>query len=266
MLKHKRINSFLPVFNGFYSTVFEASEDNVIESPFTFENYEFDYSEYNLRVSKACVNAIENKLKDLDFVGITIEFENLVSPKEYNFANDSINVKYKLTTESIKGINTYLKANIEAFDKYITDNYTSRSGFISSYSNLVGVWFTEYLSDKNKLSHVFGAVLQFIFDNEGYDSFELYSDIDSETYLEGTLKNGVGEIDNTINEYAKENYKTKDILTIVCELVKHFDVDELSYFEYVEHEFLTFDYIENKVQNVFNEIENKTLDLFAVIK
>ena len=258
MLRARSIQSFLPVFNGFYSTVFEPDEESTIESPYKYDDYEFDYSEYNQRVSKACVNQIERKLAELGF-NIQIVFEALISPREYNFANDSINVLYKLKPSDVKGINDYLKANVNEFDAYITERYTSRSGFMSWYSNDFQDWFKEYLTNKDKLAHVFGAVLEFIFANENYTAFDLYEDICSDCYLDGWLKEGVGGVAERIETYANDNYTTKDIDSIVTELYNEFENEDLTN----EYDWLTYNYIKELVNGVFNNIDRNTLNLFA---
>lgn len=59
---NKIIESFLPVFCGFYNTIFEPDESNIIEDPFTYDNYEFEYDTYRtyrIDIAKACVNGIE---------------------------------------------------------------------------------------------------------------------------------------------------------------------------------------------------------------
>jgi hypothetical protein len=255
MLKHKNIESFLPVFNGFYSTVFEPSEDSVIESPYTYDNYEFDYEGYNERVAKKCCDKLEEKLAEFGINGVTIIYQNVSSPKEYNFYNDSINAKYKLTSEAIKAINKYLVEAKEDFSQYIYDRYTDRSGFMSHYCNDSRVWLTEYLSKKDQLSHAFGAVLEFIFENEGYEPFNLYEDICGDIWLDGSLKEGVSEVDQHIKEYTQDNYTTKDPITVSCELAKHYEDTELEYLDY--------SYIENLVKKIYQEIDNKTLNLFV---
>lgn len=157
------IESFLPVFQGFYGTIFEYdSEENDIEEGKTYEDYNWFYTEYHQRVAKACVNPIEDQLKDLD-LGITIEFQSLYSPREYNFSNDQINVAYTLEKESFQKVLDYLNENKEDFTQHIKDNFSSCSGFISFYSNDVDVWFNEYLKqDYEKINTLFGGVMGFI--------------------------------------------------------------------------------------------------------
>lgn len=260
-LKHKIIPSFLPVFCGFYETIFEPNEDYVIESPFTYEDYEFDYTGYRTNVAKACVDAIENKLKEFDINGVIITYEKISSPKYYNFETDSIYVKYKLTGKAVKNINDYLTINKEAFATYVKDNYTSRDGFNSFWSNDINDWFKIYLPNKEKLKHCFGAVLEFIFENEKYTYRELYDDVCGDaTFLDGWLKENVATVTDVIATYTKENYLTKDITTITAELVVHFESEDIT------GDFLTYGYIEKYVIETFSEIDNKTLNLFADIK
>lgn len=255
MIKHKLIPSFLPVFNGFYSTIFEASEDQVIESQYTYDDYEFDYSGYGKAVAIACVNQIEKQLPEYGINGVSIKFDKISSPKEYNFYNDSIWVRYRLTSEAVKNVNDYLLKNKEAFATYVKKNYTSCSGFWSSYSNEVSVWFNEYLTTKDKLDHCFGAVLEFIFENEGYTSFNLYEDTCDKFYLDGWLKEGIANVDTDIESYSKENYLNKDAVTIACELVGIFENDGR------EFDWLTYGYVETKVNEYFNSVAKHTLTL-----
>ena len=63
--------TFLPVFPGFYSTIFESNgEDQEIDEinnlrtekglePITFDDCDFNYAEYENEVSKECTNFIE---------------------------------------------------------------------------------------------------------------------------------------------------------------------------------------------------------------
>lgn len=253
MLKHKNIESFLPVFNGFYNTLFEPNEEEVIEEPFTYDNYTFDYAGYRTDVSKECVGVIENELKHIG-IDVTITYQSLYSPKEYNFTSDSINVKYKV--KNPKQINDYLLANIEAFTAYIKRKYTSYDGFSSFWSNDAKVWLKDHLNNKKDLNHTFGAILDFIFENEGYNVSDLYDSVQGNVCLNGTLNPCVQEAMDTIVEYANENYKNKDSETIVIELTQLFDT--MGIFE----DFLTFKYISNIVNQIFAEIDNKTINLF----
>jgi len=172
MKTFKLIESYLPIFTGFYNTIFEADEEPMIEDGMTYDDYEWDYKEYHDRVAKACTEIISNELKDLD---ITIEFQALISPKYYNYSNDSINVAYHLKEDSYKKLIAYIIDNKEDFDGYIAHNYSSYDGFIPFYSNNGTEWLTKYLLDNEKLQHVFGACLDFYLDyNNEFSEQDLY--------------------------------------------------------------------------------------------
>lgn len=253
LIKRKLIESFLPVFTGFYSTIFEASEDNIIESPYKWDDYEFDYAGYHIAMAKACVNAIEKELKPLN---IKVTYQSLSSPKYYNFTNDSINVRYRLGKDSANLLNEYLLKNYDAFTIYIKDHFTSYDGFMSWYSNNVSDWLNTKEYTNEKLHLTFGTMLEFYFENEGYNQEDLYYACDG-VYLDGTLKEGIGGTKEKIIEYALDNYTSKGIETIVIELTQYFDKENIDY------EFLTYGYIENLVKEAFEGIAQKTGNLFA---
>ena len=137
--------TWLPVFPGFYGTIFEASEDYEIDcinevresnglDPLTWDDIEFDYSQYETDVVESCINVLECELTD--FVS-RIKLQCINSPKEYNFANDSANIEIKIKPMEIS---KFINTNFDSFTKYIHDRYTSRSGFWSHYSNNANDW------------------------------------------------------------------------------------------------------------------------------
>lgn len=165
-----KFETFLPLFTGFYETNFEADESNEFEyvsdmreekglNTITFDQFEFDYKGYYLEISKKCTSFLSDELKKLGFV-TCINFQSLHSPKEYNFSNDSINVKIELSKKNIKTINAFLKANISEFEDFLTENYTSYSGFISFHSTNPKEWLPNEWIEKPK--HKLGAILGFI--------------------------------------------------------------------------------------------------------
>ena len=258
---NKTIESFLPVFCGFYETIFSPSEENVIEEPFNFDNYDFYYDDYRNEIARACVNGISKQLAEYGIKGLKIEYQSIHSPKYYNFETDTIHVKYKLTLKCIASINIYLKENKEAFDKYIVRHYTSYDGFMSSWSNNSEVWHNEYLTDAKDLRHCFGAVLEFIFENENFTYTDLFNEYCKGIYLFGSLVNGVGETNDFVETYTNDNYKTKDITTITSELVNHFENDYINRIGETQPDFLTYNYINDIVNRVFNDIESNTLTI-----
>jgi ABC-type transport system substrate-binding protein len=161
----KLIESYLPVFTGFYNTIFEADEEICIEEGKTYEDYKWDYEEYHQRVAKSCAVIVGEQLKDL---GIKVEFKALVSPKYYNYTNDSINVAYHLDGNAFTNLLKYVLDNKDDFDGFIEHNYTSYDGFMSFFSNDGTEWLTEYIFKEEKLNHVFGACLEFYLEMEEF--------------------------------------------------------------------------------------------------
>lgn len=176
--------TFLPIFSGFYNTIFDHS-DSMIECDIQCENefkdnytelfevgisYEYylqnnwkyrDYKNYYIECSKK----ITDNLTTLDHCNIikSVKFQKLISPKYYNFHNDSINCIIDFNSRKLK---KYLSENLESFKQYIKDRYTSRSGFISYYSNDYNDW----LDIKNYNAHQIGSVLNFVLENENNEA------------------------------------------------------------------------------------------------
>jgi hypothetical protein len=111
--KMKKVETYLPVFPGFYSTIFEPQEDNEISyytemrkdsglTPVKFEQFVFDYESYQNDIAEACCSFLAEELKG--FVS-KISLQYITSPKEYNFSNDSFNVVIDLSKDNLLNIN-----------------------------------------------------------------------------------------------------------------------------------------------------------------
>ena len=177
-------STWLPIFSGYYNGWFEPIDNFIdyesgLDSQSYKEHYEglysagipqdffnenlwdcleYDYMALYNELSEDICNAVEK----LDTQGIvkSIEFEELISPKEYNFFNDSINCK--ITYNQTK-LMKFIKSNMESFSYYILERYTRRDGFIPSYPNDRNYW----LNTANHNDHEIGAILNFMY-------FELY--------------------------------------------------------------------------------------------
>lgn len=194
-MKAKQVKTFLPVFPGFYYTIFEPQEYNemdyinelrtekgLTEAP--WEAFKFDYSDYRERVAKGCVNFIEDRLNEVFENKITIVYEVISSPREYNFHTDAIHITIKATQKFRRELTKYLKANYEAFRLYIKDNYTSRDGFMSFYSNYAHDWIADMPNRMDTNAHILGALLEFVCQNEDINHDDMYMDICGDTYIQ----------------------------------------------------------------------------------
>ena len=167
----KQFKTWLPVFTGFYETIFSPDEETEIYAvnneredkgltPLDDNVFEFDYETYNNNVIISACDFIERELNSLGFE-CSITNPELRSPKYYNYSNDSINIDIELDYDKLL---KYLNHNFTSFRAYIKKRYTSCSGFISYYSNDANVWLTKEI-EKNP-DHCIGAVLDFVLHNE----------------------------------------------------------------------------------------------------
>jgi len=170
--KALKVATWLPGFDGYYGSIFDedSGEENEIDNinqerkekglpEIGYDDCEWDYEEFYKNLSEDITGTVGNYLQDHKLIH-DYEFEKLSSPREYNFVNDSIHVTFILLPENEKNIMQYLSRNKAQFETYLKDKYTSRSGFISSYSNDVYYWLQhpELLTHE----HMLGAVLNFI--------------------------------------------------------------------------------------------------------
>ena len=187
--------TWLPVFPGFYGTYYEnydadvqAIDDKIDELAEDYKIHprvidalrnhggnwdllDVDYPEFDEECARRCCDWVEDQLKYLFGDGSKVVYEEIKSPREYNFANDSINAT--ITVDMAKVVD-YLHAHRKEFAKYLADNYTSYDGFWSYYSPEIKGWLPENATEDTVEwnDHQTGAVLDFILRNEFGNSDE----------------------------------------------------------------------------------------------
>ena len=237
-----KTNTWCPLFPGFYDSYLEPDESYEMDyinevrqeknllgtlDDMPFDALQFDYSTYYDVTSRNYADAIEEALKEI-IPSLSIKFEAVVSPKEYNFATDSIYIEVDFNAEEVLN---YLNNNLGSLAKHIKENYTSYDGFISHYSNDIADWdLNECLAHP----HQCGALLQFILLNEGvtYVDIDLpYLRLTNESYDNVTSKhvlNGMffeaDEVQVTeLNKLESKGYQFRSDLLECIELNKRFD-------------------------------------------
>ena len=140
------------------------------------------YKEYQDSVSRQCVGIIWDNLKRLGYIE-NIEFEEISSPKEYNFVNDSINVKVTFSAENIEKIKTMLQEHADEWKEYLIINYKSRDGFISyhSYYPEDEEWNVDTALQDN---HNAGSILQFICNENNITDETLYAFVEDNVQID----------------------------------------------------------------------------------
>jgi len=171
-MKTQIIETYLPIFPGFYNSLIDGDfeiNDFLNEENLIYEQINFDFESWQKECSFYACNFIEKELKN--FGVLSVEFQELISPKYYNFSTDSINCKIEIDS---KKICWYIHNNFENFREYIYDNYSNKSGFFSSYSNQVCDWitYTNNFQDFSNNGHYLGSILAFICQNEAISGID----------------------------------------------------------------------------------------------
>ena len=169
----KTIKTYLPVFSGFYGTLFEDIIDSEVdyilegEETYTTDNVEFDYKTFKDDISKQCVGVFEDAFNRDIHTKLSVSFESLFSPKFYNFENDSINVAISLSKEDFNTIISAIKGNKAEISEQLKERYSSREGFSSFHSTDLDEWIEDLtleFENEEDCSHKWGAILEILCD------------------------------------------------------------------------------------------------------
>lgn len=204
--------TWLPVFPGFYGTFFEG--ETMYESEIDYINEHVKpealakamvdnlynsnagtqlFKDFTESTAKQCVKFIEKQLKP-EFVE-SIVYQEISSPKYYNFSNDSVNIAVTFSADNVQNIRHFISEHFAQWREYLKATYTSCDGFISHHGNAPGD--EEWLVD-NALhgAHNAGAVLEFICGEKEINSESLYYacendvGIDHEAYEKECIERG----------------------------------------------------------------------------
>ena len=175
-------SNLFPIINVgmYYSNI---SPETIFDDYFINEDFEngdseynaeqfwdnFDFDKYKTKIQELAADFLTYEIDDNNGNEIKIEAGELYSPKYYNFDTDNI----ELTVEFDKvKLLEFIKKDIDNFNKFLKDNYTSYDGFLSFTANNVTLWYDDYQNDENT---AIGALLTYLFkDSEYQESFNLY--------------------------------------------------------------------------------------------
>ena len=190
------IPTFCPVFPGFYSTVFDMGErfeanelscvleeagvpvraDRLIDIA-ADETIDWDYTAYHREYAASVVRVVSAALAPL---GVSLRFECVASPREYNYLNDVLNVEAVIPSpEDFKQVLLgWLLDNEEEFAEYLKEHFESYDGFISFHSSKTDEWLEELRNWDPAAGYDparFGSLLDcYLLIEEGFDQYELY--------------------------------------------------------------------------------------------
>lgn len=174
---------FLPSFQGFYESIWTPdwetiSTDHEERGITLTDDWGID-EQYYTDLAREYVSYLQEVYRNELGVEITLEFTELVRPREYNFTTDKIYCKLYCdnVNKFTERINTLIAENYDAVGKYIKENHSSYDGFISFMSADVNDWLDEWLEDYRQLSFLLYYLVEILRNERG----ELES-LDSELY------------------------------------------------------------------------------------
>jgi hypothetical protein len=225
----EKVKSWLPIFSGFYNSIWDNESLDAMEYDYLAEQgltndelnevsclkcYSMGWAQYKKEVIQHISDYVCSDLIKLNVLK-SYTIEKLVSPKYYNYSNDSINITYNLTKDNIKNIQKYLTEHKDNWSKFLIDNFTSRSGFISGYDNNADSddWSIDSIINN---THQLGKVYEFILTNDNQKDeidleYEYYDFISDNIYL------SIGDVE-TIRKELKQKGFYKDKPELVKQL------------------------------------------------
>jgi len=198
-----KITMTLPNFPGFYESVLDSGIDSALElicdgmAEDSAQSHGCDASEIadaiyycasfdiaHQAIAKAYAEQFANEVNDTlsgDSEPLAFEYESMTSPREYNFTTDRVFLTLPINQFQWLFDNT----KRETLEKTIRDNFTSRSGFISFYSNDIADWLDKPLAewDHNEAGTLLAAyVADTDLDRDNDLQWKIYERINEEFY------------------------------------------------------------------------------------
>jgi hypothetical protein len=234
-----KIETFLPFFPGFYESVLHnpdmdyhlwrelVSVDDRLprelflewseksRSPYT--ELECRWEDYQNDIAKAYCAVVEEYINDNQVLrdGVQINYSHIWSPKYYNFETDRLYCDLIINApDAIQ----YCADHAEAFEKYLTERFKSRDGFISFMSYDPVDWTDASEWDSRHPGHIIEFILQNEYGRDTINQFALealekvdYSEYCSfHTELEEFLDSDrCAEI---AREYTKQKWQCKEYI------------------------------------------------------
>jgi hypothetical protein len=128
-------------------------------------------------------------------------FEDVRSPREYNFSTDRIFAELKDYYNQINFLRGYAAYYRSKFDYYLKERYTIRSGFISFYDNDVLLWEKKHNDDLDH-NEIGDYICFFLINENDRKEDRCYYAIDDLI---------AEEIDDRLRNWVYENYRYQNI-------------------------------------------------------
>ena len=175
------IDTWLPLHPGYYESWLYHSDMDSNEAgyylqselpelpeylhPAIGDRIETDFAGYMEATSRQFCDAVEALLSDILGSKVTLEYQSIHSPREYNFTTDTVNVSITLDQAALV---RYCAKYGGEMAPYFKARYTSRDGFISHYPADIQYW----TNPDNWGRHGLGAILEAVLVHHYGDAWE----------------------------------------------------------------------------------------------
>lgn len=191
MMDMNRFSFELPFFPGFYESALENGDtpywairneleyytrDCADEHPewknLTEDDFGFDYKGYEKAVMDNFITAFKNSSPE---IVESVEFDELVSPKYYNFSTDRLFCWVTFSEDWKPVMRKFMDDNHQILEVHIKKAWSSRDGFWSFTSNDVDEWYGKIFDeeDPSYIGIMLGYMMRFV---DGKDMLDGVSD------------------------------------------------------------------------------------------
>ncbi len=175
---------WITTFPGFYGTWFEANPDYMeLENYYDLEHLPegkeiwdyFESDEYERDVCESCSLWINGELRDVFGTNIHVEYDTMVSPREYNFYNDQLYVKIEVEDDEKFRADFYAwaESHKDYIAKCLKRDFEPRSGFIPFYDDD----YNEFMSKMEFGDTAWGFILSYMIEYPYHENLEYTADL-----------------------------------------------------------------------------------------
>ena len=186
----KRFSIQMPFFPGFYETTLEDSDTSYWAIKNELEYYHTDFAYYNKDEAPVYARLTEKDLK-FDYQAYekevmenfisawkeyapeiveSVEFDELDSPKYYNFRNDYLYCWVTLQDDWQEVMRKFIKDNHDWLKSKVSEDWTSYDGFISFMENDLEQWEEHLFTDPDP--RYVGTMLGYMMYRENKDVYD----------------------------------------------------------------------------------------------
>lgn len=162
-------------------------------NPLWGEVVEYDYEGWHKAIMDFYQTKVRELMEEWGLDGSSLSIKGFWSPREYNFRSDELEAEWSPSDEDWNKVLDECRKHRDAFQKYVSERWSSRDGFISFMPDDAREYLDFPLEEWGDLAgNLAGQLLYFVLDekwNDDYDtmSFGRYSpmaQIEEECYSE----------------------------------------------------------------------------------